>query len=406
MHYYLLPALTGVTDIELKGFDEFLRLSPTKIQINGTEYELKKDKRNWADNFGFQLIERPQGNYLSVLKISPPDLSLELSRYRTVKKISKMFTEDRDESWRSYEIKNILERWLLALANDGGDGDPIFSLSYEKSPANSKMKSEFIEKGMNGDHYVQLILSSVTKMKNNIIKDPITITIKDNVGIIVKDSMSIDIDTLPLPQNKLLSLMKQNPNKEDLTAMMLRYASLLPGGQQWSVPKSIYEYLMTNYKVDVEAFASPLNSQIRELGGNFCSLFLDTDAKYGSIGNFFDLSLRGRKAIINPPFVESLLEKVADKIINDKALSKSSLLFIIIPEWKDASFYKKFKNANKYLFDFSLIKGNYHYVDYENKIIKANFNSHVYILGGEDYKKIKWIDIRKELLRLWGNFRI
>lgn len=403
MYYYLLPAL--VADVQLKGFKEKIRLSPTKIEINGTEFGLRSDNRTWVNNLGFQLIERPQGNYLSVVKISRPDLSTELSRYRTVENILKLLTMNSTASWRGYEIKNILERWLLALANDydhDNSEDVIFSPSYEKSPATVKMKNEFIEKVLDGEAYVKFILSSVAATIGTNVKGPITTTLTKS-SLVVTDSLFSN--NLPLPQNKLSSLMKQNPNKEDLAAMMVRYASLLPGGQQWSVPQSIYNYLMINYKVDVEAFASPLNSQIRELGGNFCSLFLDTDAKYGSIGNFFDLSLIGRKAIVNPPFVESVLEKVADKIIGDKALSKSSLLFIIIPEWKDAPFYKKLKNASTYLFDFPLVKGNYHYVDYENKVIIANFNSHVYILGGETYKDTKWINVKKELLRLWANYK-
>uniref|UniRef100_A0A1I8IX67 PCIF1_WW domain-containing protein n=1 Tax=Macrostomum lignano TaxID=282301 RepID=A0A1I8IX67_9PLAT len=70
--------------------------------------------------------------------------------------------------------------------------------------------------------------------------------------------------------------------------MLLRYETLGTGSLQWGDPVTVHHALYEHMGVRYEGFASPLNSKL--LGKPdvaFCSLFPDTDAPFGSLGDFF-----------------------------------------------------------------------------------------------------------------------
>jgi hypothetical protein len=76
----------------------------------------------------------------------------------------------------------------------------------------------------------------------------------------------------------------------------------------------------------MECFASPLNCRYK----NYCSLFPDTDAPFGSVGNFFDFSPQQGCYQAMPPTVESVVLASAQRInqvLNE--VKKEALAFVM-----------------------------------------------------------------------------
>lgn len=183
---------------------------------------------------------------------------------------------------------------------------------------------------------------------------------------------------------------------EDLLLIAaLKYEAMLPRGQHWAIPLEEYK----QFNPDIEAFASPFNSQIILLGteGYYCSI-IEEDILFGSIGDFFDQDFTneffdGVRVVINPPFIELLLKESAKValIINEpipcisKRNTDSALLNTDIPKrntkefvfygpyWTDASFFRILESEFEYEV---LEKGTYYYEDpNRNTIIEARFSS-------------------------------
>lgn len=131
--------------------------------------------------------------------------------------------------------------------------------------------------------------------------------------------------------------------------MIQRYESLSgkSDGYQMAFPNIGFQYLKNNFYVKTECFASPLNC----FNSRFCSVAKDTDQFFGSLGNFFlfegstgrlteddDGLPEGGSFEANPPFVEAIMNEMADRIfyLLRKYNGKAPLSFIVIvPAWKD-----------------------------------------------------------------------
>jgi hypothetical protein len=170
-------------------------------------------------------------------------------------------------------------------------------------------------------------------------------------------------------------------NKADDRAILdsaFYYESLLPGGQQWSIPLREYKkYCDTYRKPLVEGFASPFNSQALMLEQSFCSLS-ELDKPFGSIGNFFSTDFENNLVIVNPPFVEKILYRAAKHII--KQLEQGNIFIFYGPNWSDAKFYKALAAIPGVQMKI-LRKNTYSYEDVvHNKMIPARFDSVVFTL--------------------------
>lgn len=105
----------------------------------------------------------------------------------------------------------------------------------------------------------------------------------------------------------------------NLWIMLTRYETITePCSKnfQSSIPHSVSEFAKKMLGCDLECFSSPLNTQSQ----CFCSLFPQTDAMFGSKGNFFDYVNDGlldnhTAIIVNPPFELYILEKTVDVIL-------------------------------------------------------------------------------------------
>ena len=276
-----------------------------------------------------------------------------------------------------YEMKNIIERWLLTLCNDPS-ADLIFS--YEKLnlkyPATAKMIQEMHEKKIPNVHNtVDYIIQCAV--------DYLQLTTYPKHKIVINnDVVKINQYQRQLPPGKLKILLELNPDVNLLGAMIMRYACLLVGGQQWALPLEIHRYMVERYKVTVEGFASPINSQILYINKNlnYCSVFKD-DAPYGSLGSFFDQDFTGN-IYANPPYINDIMYKMALKII-DSCSTRPVRFFITVPEWMDAEYYQLLNTSIYKVFDHGFKKGQHYYVDTNAGFqrIPAYFGTHLFVLS-------------------------
>ena len=325
-------------------------------------------------------------------------LSQEFSRYRYVMRMLEEMQRGLN-SKQQYEGRNILERWLINLANDS---EPIFSERKlaENYPATEKMRQEMQEKGIGSEQKVDRIL----QLGREYVRLP-EIPVVNNVRM-VGGGIQVDDKLFELEPRRMQLLLRLDPSVEKLAVVLVRYASLLPYGQQWSIPKVVYQYLVNRYGASVEGFASPINSQIITVRSDlkFCSLFPDIDSPYGSIGSFFnpelDTYFYNRTTVINPPFVPAVLDRMAARVnqLCDNA-TEPVRFFVWVPDWTDAEWFGALMNSRHRVFETRLNRGNYYYTDVEGKRIPANFPSHIFVLAvnfTDDYR-----DLTRKLLELY-----
>ena len=168
-------------------------------------------------------------------------------------------------------------------------------------------------------------------------------------------------------------------------------------GFQAAIPGACFDVLLKYLDCSMECFASPLNCRY----STFCSAFPDTDLMFGSIGNFFsdDFNPIEGSFEANPPFVDTLIQKMALKMNSLLSISKKkkkTLSFVvIIPEWDHTTGWNTLKNS-KYLRNHIVIQQRDHgYTEGAQHLLNksrfriATFNTSVFILQNKRGKK-KW----------------
>ena len=174
--------------------------------------------------------------------------------------------------------------------------------------------------------------------------------------------------------------LREYTDNEPIAGLLIKY-DLIGGmkGQQWMIPLNIYKQLYDNFHIEVEGFASPFNTQLMLINRNcsYCSIF-KSDKIYGSIGSFFKNMKKGtlsnKNIVINPPFINSIMTKVALLILQHK-----KTVIFWGPNWTDAEFYQLLDKAKS---DKIILKRNeYYYETYTGQKIKANFDSVVFFLN-------------------------
>ncbi len=227
------------------------------------------------------------------------------------------------------------------------------------------------------DKFISEAKEFVTKMAiNGILK--IINEVDDEVYVFDKSKLYIydyifsyaNIFTMSIEKHRYSAL---KCNDEQILFMMMRYYILFPSSVQWSVPLDEYTKFY-NEGYTIEGFASPLNSMMLLLGGNFCSVY-DDDKVFGSIGSFFDADFNGKSVVVNPPFVESLLYDAAVKVTSSLKMSKCRFIFYG-PDWQDSKFMKLL-DKNKFVTNKKILKkGTYAYTNaITNTTHVATFNS-------------------------------
>lgn len=145
----------------------------------------------------------------------------------------------------------------------------------------------------------------------------------------------------------------------------------------------------------VELFGSPFNF-VNEFHSPF-----ESDKLYGSKGNMFDVVLEDRRYVANPPFDETIINLLADKLVNDLSHGVFSqfTVAITIPVWDnktqralgEKSYGADFPALDKMLKPIPgfktthevLVKSKYPYWSYsQNQYIYVS-NSHLIVISNE-----------------------
>jgi hypothetical protein len=157
--------------------------------------------------------------------------------------------------------------------------------------------------------------------------------------------------------------------------MIMRYGSImLAGGQFLSVTRRSYGKLITEFGVEIEGFASPLNSQMLFYGRKFCSLFPDTDKIFGSLGSFFDQDFTGKKITCNPPFINSVMEDAIEHIKK----FKTGLFIVCVPTWTEENWYKE---CQKICSEERVYAGGTYNYQHDEKIVPVKFPTTLFVVG-------------------------
>ena len=250
-------------------------------------------------------------------------------------------------NYKDYESINILERWLISSTNLGQlDCDTVFPSNIRTLSTTKKMKEEFEEKKiLDSEKKIDFLCNQV---ENFLRKEFESQEYKIEISLGEKSvSLKYNNFCISFSEERISLLLKKTEIKHLMTTI-LRYQCISPGAQHWNIPFEIYKLLDDEFELEIEGFASPFNSQLLKLkGGNFCSLFKDTDSVYGSLGSFFDQSFIGKRAILNTPYLPEILEKIVEKCIStcSKTKDEETILIINVPTWRDAKFFQHLQNS-------------------------------------------------------------
>ncbi len=273
---------------------------------------------------------------------------------------------------KSYECKNILDRFIIECINDGyiNEVESIEQYLYLNSNIKpnylsqqdyflkmiNEMKEKRIYLDINKQHKLEHILLKYHQqfqdtIKNIDIKTKVHCTINyenDNIIIIYKSYKRI-INVL-----RFISLIKnyKKPSSSEFIQMIIRNSIFDQSHQQWSIGIHVYNYINEHFDIDCELFASPLNFNLPR----YCSIFPDIEHTFGSICNFYQLNeeiimnknITG--AIYNPPYIPYLMDDSIDQCLDILNKLKSNnfemSMICFLPHWSDADYIKKLKKVN------------------------------------------------------------
>ena len=276
--------------------------------------------------------------------------------------------------WAAAECKNIFERWIMSMVNTRSNAPNLLSV-YHVSDIddffNQKMVSELVEKRILNQVGAKATVKKILNMVSTTITNMTIASASQHVEL--QDSFLIYYENQAVFRVKIdtdsLKTMLRIGGEVATLAASLRYEVLSTGGQQWGLPRAHVKYLYEAFNVRNEAFASPLNSRLMGMpDAHFCSLFLDTDEVFGSIGDFFSIdnasviSTKGNW-VVNPPFVEKILEQAAVKCLEILELqgAKAPVFFYIMPAWVDSNTYNMLHNSKYCAAELRLEPGTYYY---------------------------------------------
>jgi hypothetical protein len=304
-----------------------------------------------------------------------------------------------------YEHKNIIERFILELINDGINSDDVFNnklLFFNKTLTSiegisqhtifHKLMSEYEEKGfklslplcnqiaqifVSAHHYFLNIHVHVSKeqpqCKIKIYTDQVILYYHDYLKCVSKERYNMLTTQINIP----CALFK----------MILRYSIFDNSGQHWSIGDDIYSLMVDDFSISLEMFASPLNYTIPR----YCSLFIDTDKPFGSIGSFMNLTsniiikenIHG--ALFNPPYLPMFMNYTTKKLLNilTECAAQQYSMYIIafLPAWYDSEFMNLL-NVSPFLVINKLIyRGDYFLKQrHDDSVMVSNFDISLVVL--------------------------
>lgn len=164
--------------------------------------------------------------------------------------------------------------------------------------------------------------------------------------------------------------------------VILRYEGMLcRTGSFWGLTAKVWNHLR-QYRVEYEGFASPLNYNLPK----FFSLFPDTDKVYGSLGNFLTAELSPGVYCANPPYVESIMLTMTQKLLPLLASNKPFTFFVLVPGWLDSLPIQKLMESEHCKVKISLANGHKIYDYMAGKIMSVRFKNLFLVLTNTNLK--------------------
>jgi hypothetical protein len=297
-----------------------------------------------------------------------------------------------------YEYMNCLERLLITRELKRQDYikeyKPRLQFFKELRDKNIRMSVKKVHSALKGQNIQNIKAVNLTKLVE--CKNQWSV----NIHITWPDQDHKQIHTKNILFNTTMSHAKNiwlsGFNKNRVAELLLRYNALIGRGQQWAVPLKQYQHLKLKYHINYEGFASPLNYACEN---KYCSLYKE-DRLFGSIGNFFDICLYDADAernwMINPPFIEVILDKTANKILKEVTYAEENKIQLriicIFPTWEDMQAYDRLNNSPR-LRHKEILKKKKHYYESggRRQVLNAEttlfvFDTHS-IMDGEIYYK-------------------
>ena len=291
------------------------------------------------------------------LPVSP---DLEIARYEHLQKLRRLLTESCLKLGLDDLPSGLFEAfhfaWLARadMAVNRNEKDPLFPGvgSMSANEFCEGLRNELHRLGIRNKKALDIFESKIykicqqlsrtlgsfaTKISGSVQKDPAVVQKSDlgdkGVAFFYK-GVTLRISHPHL--SKLYELHRQNSANSntaglnvDIFCLLLRYKSLQGGGFQAALPACVFEALRTNFGVEMEGFASPLNCSF----SCFCSAFPDTDAPFGSLGSFFHFQPRTGSFALNPPFVGDVILRAAEhceRLLRTAAAARLPLSFVIV----------------------------------------------------------------------------
>ena len=113
----------------------------------------------------------------------------------------------------------------------------------------------------------------------------------------------------------------------------------------------------------LEMFANPINRHNKY----FCSLFPDIEQYFGSIGSALTISpeqcLEYKSIIANPPYINSVMTELANKVVDILLLNNKFSFTIIVPDWRSTGF-ELFDILQSYITELIIESPQYEYTDH------------------------------------------
>lgn len=291
------------------------------------------------------------------------DAYMQWKRYQAVEQmLSKKLSGN-----RMYEIKNIIERFVIAERQATPD-------NYNEIV--DKFRSEIVEKNLDkkiGEEILTMMGVEIPKVNNDRIQ-------YGELSVVIQPS--------------LLDALKKFPNYNpiDIVKLHAEYNIGANNSNQWSIPGDTYKKIHTiitggtgdsgSVKRVIEGCASIFNSKLLPLLApekSYCSLY-PLEQRYGSLGTLnqaLDDPLNADVFwVVNPPFIESIMLSLGEQLLADDKRE----FFWIMPYWADSPAYTIFQEKtgdNCRLKMRILRKNTYAYQSGDTRII-AKFDSVVF----------------------------
>lgn len=228
------------------------------------------------------------------------------------------------------QILDIMYSYNMDCQNFPEDQESIFEATIKFISQKTMLSEETVEKIFNQVGEDPRILN-VPAVNINLISryDSLNNMVRLNVGEI----------GISLPVSVYARLFRSaNGDTSKISELVIKYFPLgITSGLFWSVDRSIYKELIENSALPVlECFASPFNYS----NSNYCSLF-KSDSVFGSKGNFFDYIKKldvPCRLLVNPPYVEKIMAKTANVVLDYLARVPNSEAVFMLPAWNKVGY--------------------------------------------------------------------